>query len=314
MRIAVIGAGGMGGTIGGRLAALGEDVRFLVRGRHLQAIRQHGLTLRQSGSETWLRSLAVSDDPRDLGKAEAVLVCVKMYDLADALVLASRCLAEGGFLVTIQNGIEAAAMAADAVGGANVVAGVSWLAARIVEPGVIDVAGGMEGRPWLELGEFAGPRADSDRVRQFASLLSLAGVPAAAVERTDVLLWEKFCLISATSSASGLTRQPIGAVRSDPDGRWLIEQAVAETVAVARARGVPLEADAAARTVALIDSMPAAARPSQLVDLEAGKPLELGWLSGAVRRLGADAGMATPYHAVAYAALKPFAPGRPAQP
>jgi 2-dehydropantoate 2-reductase len=309
MRFAVIGAGAMGGSIGGLLAASGEDVGFLARGAHLDALRAGGLTLVGDSSETWLKAPVASDDPASLAPADAVFLGVKMYDLDQALNAAAAVLSDDGFVVTLQNGIEAPDIAAKRFGAGRVVAGVSWLAARLASPGRVEVVGGMSGRPWLELGEYAGPDGDSERVRALAARLTAAGISAAAVGDTGRLLWQKFCLISATSSAAALTRQAIGAVCADADGRWLIEQAVGETARVARAIGVPLLDGTEAEVVALIASMPAGARPSQLIDLEAGKRLELEWLSGAVRRLGRRAGIATPYHDTAYAALKCFAGG-----
>ena len=147
------------------------------------------------------------------------------------------------------------------------------------------------------------------RGEMLADMLNAAGVRSVLDPAIEILLWRKFCLISATSSSTALTRQTVGQVRGNPDTRWLIETAVAETASVGRARGVPLSPGTEAEVVALIDGMPEHAKASQLVDLEAGRRLELEWLSGAVRRLGAEAGVPTPYAATAYAALKPYAAG-----
>jgi len=309
MRFAVIGTGAMGAVLGGRLAARGEDVVFLARGRQLAALRRDGLYLQQGDEVLHLDRPAVAADPAEIGPVDAVLLCVKMYDLEAALARLAPLLRADTCLMTLQNGIEAPALAAQAAGGAAVLAAVSWFAARITAPGRIEVAGGMQGRPWLELGAFAG--GTSAPAETLARHLAAAGIGTRVVADTATLLWHKFCLISATSSSAALTRLPIGAVRADPDSRWLIEQAVRETAAVARARGAGLASDIEQQIIALIDSMPAAARPSQLTDLEAGKPLELAWLSGAVCRLGAASGVATPYHRTAYAALAPYARGRP---
>jgi len=307
MRFAVIGAGGMGGALGGRLAANGEDVAFVVRGRQLAALRRDGLTVRYGDDELRLPRPVATDDPAQIGAVDTVPLCVKMYDLADAVRSMAPLLDDGTLVLTLQNGIEAPRMAAEAVGADRVLAGVAWFAGRILAPGVVEVAGGMEGRPWVELGSMRG--GTGGQAAALARRLDAAGISCRVVADVDTVLWHKFCLISATSSAAALTRLPIGAVRRDPDGRWLIEQAVQETVAVARAHGVALAEDVTEQVVSLIDSMPAAARPSQLTDLEAGKPLELDWLSGAVCRLGAEAGIATPYHRTVCAALKPYAGG-----
>jgi 2-dehydropantoate 2-reductase len=238
-------------------------------------------------------------------------MCVKMYDLEAAAELVEPLLGPDTWIMTVQNGIEAPAILGRRYGGERMLAGVSWFASSIAAPGRIVVAGGMAGRPWLEFGEAAGEPAGeaSGRVEAIADRFRQAGIDAAGVGDAPALQWQKFCLISATSSAAALTRQAIGVVCADADMRWLLEAAVAETAAVARARGVALAEGIEARVLASIDSMPSTARPSQLTDLLAGKPLELDWLSGAVKRLGAEVGVATPYHAAAYAALKLYRTG-----
>jgi len=305
MRFAVIGAGAIGGYLGARLAGLGDEVLFVARGAHLRAMQCDGLLAKTPDGELFLARPQASDVTDGFGGVDGVLVCVKMYDLAAALELVAPLLGPSTWVMTLQNGVDAPGMVGDAFGGERVVAGVAWFAGHIEAPGVLAVAGGMGGQPWLQFGAVGG----SSAVPEIAERLKLAGVPAEAVDDAKALLWHKFCLISATSSAAALTRRPIGAIRDDPDMRWLLEGAVAETVAVANACGVNLPPVEAATVMALIDRMPAAATPSQLTDLLAGKPLELDWLSGTVRRLGRQGGVATPYHDVAYAALKPYRDG-----
>ncbi|HZD26503.1 MAG TPA: 2-dehydropantoate 2-reductase [Alphaproteobacteria bacterium] len=312
MRFIVYGAGGLGGSFGARLAAAGDDVGFLARGGHLAAIRSQGLAVYEGGGETHLYRLQASDDPAALAPADIVLLCVKMYDLVAVLPRLPALLCPDGAVLTVQNGIEAPQLVAEAVGRPRVIAGAVYLNAGLERPGVIRVRGAMRGKPAIEFGELHAGR--SARVEALAERLNRAGIDAAPAADTDAMLWQKFCLVSATSAATALARRPIGELREDAESRWLIEQAVAETAALARARGVRLDADAEARVLALIDSMPTDGKASQLLDLEAGKPLELDWLSGAIRRLGREAGVATPLHRAAYAALKPWRHGPPAHP
>lgn len=308
MRIIVFGAGALGGFIGARLLQAGHDIAFIARGAHLDVLRRDGLQVTGSEGEFSLPPLRARDDPAELEPADAVLLCVKMYDVERAAAQLAPLLQPGGSVLTVQNGIEAPDIVAATVGDDAVLAGAAFIGGAIEAPGRIRMFGGMTGAPLLAFG----PRRPAGRARGAAlsTVLNEAGVRSVLDPAVDIMLWRKFCLISATSASTALTRQTIGAVRSDPDTRWLIETAVAETAAVGRARGVPLARETEADVVALIDGMPAHAKASQLGDLEAGKPLELEWLSGAVRRLGAEAGMPTPLADTAYAALKPHASGR----
>lgn len=308
MRIIVFGAGAIGGYIGTRLLQAGQDVAFVARGAHLQALRSRGLRLIEVDGEVDLPPVEASDDPASLGSADMVLLCVKMYDVEAAARQLAPVLRPGGAVLTVQNGIEAPEIVAAAVGHEAVLAGSAFVGGSIAAPGTIRIFGGMTGAPMLAFGALR-PQGQA-RGEALAVMLNDAGVRTDFDPTIEILLWRKFCLISATSASTALTRQTIGAVRGDPVTRWLIETAVAETAAVGRARGIALPPETVAEVVTLIDGMPEHAKASQLVDLEAGKPLELEWLSGAVRRLGRQVGVPTPLADTAYAALKPYAAGR----
>ena len=307
MRVIVFGAGAIGGYAGARLIQAGQEVAFVARGAHLRALQQDGLRITGVEGEFAVPAVEASDDPSALPPGDAVLFCVKMYDVERASAGLPALLRPGGAVLTVQNGIEAPDMVARHVGRDAVLAGAAFFGGGIEAPGVVRLAGGMTGAPKLVFGPLQ--QDGLERGAALAEALNAAGVSAALDEAIELRIWRKFCLISATSSSCALTRRPIGPIREDPDSRWLIETAVAETARVGRACGVPLPAQTEAEVVALIDSMTAHSKASQLADLEAGKPLELEWLSGAVRRLGADCGVPTPCNAAAYACLKPFAAG-----
>ena len=308
MRFVVFGAGALGGYIGVRLLQAGQEVAFVARGAHLDALRRTGLRLTGVEGEAALPPVEASDDPATLPPADAVLFCVKMYDVATAAALLPPLLRDGAAVLTVQNGIEAPDIVAATVGADAVQAGTAFFGGYIAGPGHVHLSGGMTGTQKLVFG--ARTADGAARGRALADALESAGVSTRYDTAIEALLWRKFCLISATSAAMAMTRRPIGPLMRDADTRWLIETAVAETAAVGRARGVPLPPGTEAEVVALIASMAPDSKASQLVDLEAGKPLELDWLSGAVVRLGAEAGVPTPFAETAYAALKPYAAGR----
>lgn len=303
-----MGAGGMGGWLGARLAGGGNAVSLLARGPHLAAIRTGGLTV--SGADSLrLPDIIATDEPSEIGPVDVVLFCVKLYDTERAAGALRPLLGPETFIVTVQNGVESADRIARIVGDGRTLAGAAYFPANIVAPGEIAYVGRIEGKPHVAFGE---PGAGaSRRAHEFAAVCRAAGIDAEACEDTQAMIWEKFCLVAGTSAATALTRQTVGTVRSDPDMRWLLEAAVGEAARIGRALGVALPDDLEAQILALIDRNPPNGKSSQLVDLERGRRLELDGLSGAVVRLGRRTGVPAPVHGTAYAALKPFMDGAP---
>ncbi len=308
MRIAVMGAGGMGGWLGAKLAAAGGDVSFVARGAHLEAIRANGLNV--SGVESIrLGDVAATDKPDEIGPVDVVLFCVKLYDTESAAKALAPLLDPETFVVTVQNGVESADRIAGVIGEGHTLAGAAYFPANIAAPGEIVYVGRIKGKPHIAFGE---PRAGpSERAHAFAEICCAATIDAEVADDTDLMIWEKFCLIAGTSASTALTRQTVGVVRSDPDIRWMLSEAIGEAARIGRKLGVALTDDMEARTLEFIDHNPPNGKSSQLLDLERGRRLELEGLSGAVVRLGKQVGVPTPIHATVYAALKPFIDGAP---
>ncbi|HXO21104.1 MAG TPA: 2-dehydropantoate 2-reductase [Thermoanaerobaculia bacterium] len=308
MRIAVLGAGGVGGYFGGALARAGNEVVLLARGEHLRALAERGLEVR-TPEETYRVAVEAREDPREIRGAELAIVAVKSYSLAE-IAPAARLLAEAGAdVLPLLNGVEAAErLAAAGVPDGRVLGGLAEISAARVAPGVVERRSPFER---VVVGERAGgasPRAD-----RIVAAFREAGVEARVSADIQADLWRKLTFITAMSAACGLARAPIGPVRKAPLGSLLIERLVREVVAVGRARGVALASDLEEKMVKVIDSMPEAMKPSFLLDLESGGRTELDDLSGAVSRLGRLAGVETPVHDVATAALgvaRPPATGR----
>ncbi|NIS07085.1 MAG: 2-dehydropantoate 2-reductase [Gammaproteobacteria bacterium] len=308
MKIAVMGAGGMGGWLGAKLAAAGSDVTFLARGAHLEAIRASGL--RVTGAESLRLGDAVATDrPDEIGPVDVVLFCVKLYDTESAAKALAPLLGPETFVVTVQNGVESTDRIGKVIGDGRTLAGAAYFPANIAAPGEVAYLGRIEGKPHIAFGE---PGAGSSkRACAFAEICRAAAIDAEVFEDTDLMIWEKFCLIAGTSASTALTRQTVGVVRNDPDMRWFLSEAIAEAARVGRRLGVALADDTETRILDFIDHNPPNGKSSQLVDLERGRRLELDGLSGAVVRLGKQAGVPTPVHATVYAALKPFVDGAP---
>ena len=303
MKIVMFGAGGVGGYFGGRLAQAGCDVSFVARGAHLEAIRRDGLRILSPKGDAHVTSVRASADPADLGVADVVFLTVKMYDVDTAATALGPLLGPDTMVVTLQNGVEATDLLAARVGRAHSAGGVAYVAAVIDAPGVIR----HTALDALIVGELDG--AMSPRLVALRDAASTAGFAFTASPHIQVDQWSKFARLSVFSGMTCVTRSPIGVLRADPRLFQMVEHAVDETLAVGRARGVPLGDAIRSDVFAMYRSVPPHAKSSMLEDLERGKRLELPWLSGAVVRLGAELGVPTPTHALIDTLLQPFVNG-----
>ena len=303
MKIAILGAGGVGGYYGGALARAGHEVSLLARGAHLAALREKGLEVR-TPDETFQARVTASDAAADFLGADLALVTVKTYSL-DEVAPAARVLAEGGAtILPLLNGVEAVdRLAANGVPRGQLLGGLTEISAARVAPGVVQRFSPFQR---VALGEISGDV--SARVTSIAEALRGAGVDVRISTDITADLWRKLAFIASMASACGLARSPIGPIRETALGREVLERAVEEVFAVARARGLVLGPDETAKVMRFVDALGAELKPSLLRDLEAGAPTEIADLSGAVSRLGRLAGVDTPFHDTATAALGISAP------
>ena len=306
MRIAVIGAGGVGGVFGVALAQAGADVTFVARGAHLAAMRERGLRIEGGRGEALLRPAQATDDPASIGPVDLVLFCVKLWDVESAGAQIRPLVGPETGVIPLQNGIDASERLSPILGKAAVMGGVAQVSATIAEPGVIRQTGALQR---LVFGELDGSR--SPRGERFLALCQTAGFDATLTEQIERALWEKFVLLVAMSSITGVTRLPVGKLRDDPDLWGLYGTVMNEVVAVGRARGVDLAPDLADKLLGAVKSFPATGMASMAVDLLRGNRIELPWLAGKAVELGREQGVPTPTTATLYAALKPYVDGAP---
>ncbi|HQT79705.1 MAG TPA: 2-dehydropantoate 2-reductase [Rhodopila sp.] len=304
MRIAVIGAGGVGGAFGAALAKSGADVTFVARGAHLQAIRQNGLRIEGGRGETIIHPAQATDDPATIGVVDYVLFCVKLWDVESAGEHIKPIVGPDTAVIPLQNGIDAAERLIPILGERAVMGGVAQISATIAEPGLIRQTGTFMR---LVFGELAGGR--SARGDAFLAQCQKAGFDATHSDQIQTELWMKFILLATNSALTAATRTPLGKLRDDPDIFPLFGRAAAEVAAVGRAKGINLPDDAAEKTVGFTRNAPAAMMASMAHDLIRGNRIELPWLSGKVVALGRELGVPTPVHEILYAVLKPFTLG-----
>ena len=304
MRIAVMGAGGVGGYFGARLAQSGHDVAFVARGRHLAAMREQGLRVTSALGDIHLPKPTVSENPANLGWFDVVLFAVKLWDTESAAAAIEPMLAAGGVVIPFQNGVESIERIGAVVRPEHVMGGVAYIAAKIAAPGVIAHTGTMAR---LVLGPvLAAQQASAEAL---LGACKDARIDAEIVADIRKALWTKFVFLVALSGMTSATRQPIGVIRADPDMRATFEAAMRETWELGRARGVALADDLIAERMRFGDGLPAEMKASMLHDLDAGNRLEAPWLSGAVVRMAKETGLSAAVNATLYAAVKPYCAG-----
>ena len=307
MRIAVIGAGGVGGAFGAALAKAGADVTFVARGAHLAAMRTDGLRVFGPRGNVHVNPTQATDEPAAIGPVDVVLFCVKLWDVESAGAAIRPLVGPNTAVIPLQNGVDASERLIPILGKNAVMGGVAQISGTLSEPGVIRQTGTFMR---LVFGELDG--RSSQRAAEFHSLCQSAGFDSVNSNEILSALWDKFVLLATNSSVAALTRLPLGKWRDDPEVLALSQKGFSEVAAVGRARGVALPADIEARALQFTRNAPPELMPSMAIDLLRGKRLELPWLGGKVVALGRELGVPTPTHDVMYAALKPYANGAPA--
>ena len=301
MRIAVYGAGGVGGYFGGRLAQAGSDVHFIDRGAHLQALREHGLRV-QSVRGDFAVQVPATDDPAEVGPCDYVLFCVKAFNTEAAAARLGPLLGEGTAVLSLQNGVDNEEKLAQAIGPDDVMGGAAFIFAGKAAPGVVMHTGGPTS---ITFGELDGQI--SERGQRLLACCQRAGFGAELSESIKTVLWAKFAFICAQAGMTAAVRLPIGEVRT-VDAAWAgFQRLIAEVAAVAKADGSPISAAAQERALTLAQSVEPGSFSSLHDDLVAGRRMELEALHGLVVRRAAEHGVPVPMSEAIYAILKPWA-------
>lgn len=300
MRIAILGSGGVGGYYGALLARAGQDVTFLARGKHLAAIRERGLCIQSVHGDFEIRPAQATDDPAQVGTVDLALFAVKSYDLQTMAESARPVFGPHTVALPLLNGLDAAEQLSAVVGAEHVLAGLTHISSSIAEPGVIRQVSEVRRITFGEQNGQVTPR--TERIRD---ALTSSGIQVVLTKTVQTALWEKFLFIASISGVCCIARQPMGPILSTPESHQLFLAALREVERVARARHVPLPPDIVDRTLKLAEGFAPQTKPSLLVDLEAGRRLELEAMNGTVVRYGHQVNVPTPVHSVIYAALKP---------
>jgi 2-dehydropantoate 2-reductase len=300
MRVTLLGAGAVGGLLGGMLARAGHAVSFVAHGESLAILRSQGVDVVTASASFSTGPLSASASPSELGPCDLVVVAVKSWQVEALAPSLAPLLREGTLVVPVQNGVEAADQLASALGEGPVIGGLCHVLATREAPGRVRTMGPPLS---LTLGERAG--GSSERLERLATVLREAGITVKLPLCIRVALWSKLLFVEPFGSIGAVTRSPVDVVRSTPETRSMLEQAMREVQAVAVGRGVPVTDDTITQSLARVDTLPVGATASMHRDLVEGRPSELHEQTGAVVRLGRQAGVPRPVHDFLFASLLP---------
>lgn len=302
MRIAVMGTGGVGGYFGGLLAKSGQDVTFIARGPHLEAIGRNGLKVVSDLSGEFTVRSPATGDTASVGLVDLVLYTVKMYHNAQAISAVAPMVGPDTVVLTLQNGIDNGDKLAAALGKRHVMVGMVVLQGRIREPGVVQQLGQVGRVVFGEIAEGITPRG-----QRLLKLFRSGGWNVELSANAQAALWQKFIYVTGAAEVNAVTRIPYGQMRAVPETRELIQDAYREIIHVARAARAPMGPDVLQWCMAELDKFPASGMASLTKDFIDGNRVELDGLTGTVVRMGRELGVPTPIHSTIYALLKPAA-------
>ena len=301
MRIAIFGAGSIGGYFGGRLSQAGEDVIFIARGDHLKAMLAHGLRVDSINGDFVLQEVQATDDPSKIGRVDMVLVCVKTWQVPEVAQAMRPMIGPETFVLPLQNGIEAPTLLSEILGNQHVLGGLCGLFCYMAGPGHIVHAGTD---PFVKFGELDNHR--SQRVELMFETFSRGGINTEIPTDIKVAMWMKFLFITVWSGIGAVTRSPVGIWRRLPETRQMAKQGLLEIIAVAKSRNILLPVEALQTAMSMYDGLAPQSTASLQRDIMDGRPSELEAQIGAVVRFGQESNVTTPQHTFIYQCLLPM--------
>jgi 2-dehydropantoate 2-reductase len=298
MKIAIVGSGGVGGYFGALLAHDGHEVAFIARGEHLRALRDKGIKVRSVHGDFDIPHVFATDDPHEIGPTDLTICTVKTYDITSIAGFMRPLVGPHSAILPLQNGVEAPDQLAQHFGSA-VLGGAVWIVSAVSAPGVITQQSQFRR---IVFGELDG--RDPPRLHTLHQALAQCGATVEITHDIRKVLWTKLLFIASFSGISSVTRAPAGPVMTCAESRSLLEQAMREVEAVARAKGVNLDSDVVEKNMDFCDKMAPDTTPSMQRDVIAGRRLEYDAINGAIVRAGKETGVPTPVHEFFWICLK----------
>jgi 2-dehydropantoate 2-reductase len=300
MKIAVIGAGGVGGYFGGKLAQAGHPVTFVARGEHFKAIRENGLKVLSISGDFVIDKVSVTDEMINAGTADLVLLAVKAWQVKEAAREIKGIADERTTVLPLQNGVLAAQELAAHLDKRNIVGGLCRIISKIEAPGVIRHFG-VE--PFIAFGELDNQK--TDRTARIKEVFDRAGIACQVAEDIHVELWNKFMAI-CVSGLLAITRSTYGTVRALKETRKMMSDLLGEIHEIALRSGIRLDDTAVEKAMRLIDSYPCESTSSLTRDVMEGRPSEIDYQNGTVVRLAEEYNIDVPVNRFIYNCILPM--------
>jgi 2-dehydropantoate 2-reductase len=287
MRIAVMGAGAVGGYFGAKLAHAGHEVWFISRGRRLKAMRIDGLRVESIDGDFHMVPIRATNDPSSVGKVDLVLFTVKSTGTREAAEKARPMVGPHTTVLCLQNGVDNETVIGEAVGDQRVVPGVAIIGVAMPEPGLVRHTNNGS----ITLGEVDG--VESQRIKDICQAFADAGVSTRVSSDILSVKWRKLIWNASFNPLTALTGRRVLELIEDDDSRSLAEDAMRESIAVGRALGHRVD-DSVIERATQRDPNWAHSKTSMLQDIERGRPTEVDALTGAVVREGERLGIPIP--------------------
>ena len=309
MRFAILGSGAVGGYFGAKLARSGQDVTFIARGAHLDAIRHKGLEIQSAKLGDFTVKATAESDTSRVGPVDVVIVSVKAYDNATALPMLTPMVGPDTVVLTLQNGVDSTDEVASVVGRPAVLGGTTYVATALEGPGLIVQTGVHRSIIFGEVFDVDPRSTITPRVQAIADVMAAADIIVTPVADARIPIWDKFVYLAAFSGFTGASRLAIGHIWKFPHVQEMFFAASREIAAIANAEGVTISSNRFDTLREYMQNLPASTRSSLLIDLEQGKRIEVEALQGAAVRRATRHGIAVPIMSTLYALLKPMENG-----
>ncbi len=302
MRVAIVGAGGVGGYFGGVLALAGQDVTLLARGDHLAAIKANGLKIETPTAELLAPKLTAIGDAEACEPCDLVIVAVKGWQLADVMDQIQRLSHERSVILPLLNGVSATDQLRAGLSNRQIASGLCGIIAALKAPGLIHH---IAVDPFITFGVNDSAEVPPEELEKIKSTFETAGVTTKISDNISLSLWRKFLFICPLSAVTSVARATIGEVRSTVETSTLLHQCIDEVIEVGNALNIELSFEHRNEVLKQIDNAPAHGTTSMQRDIVGGRHSELETQLGAVIRLGKSCNLTTPALSFIYAALLP---------
>ncbi len=303
MRIAVMGAGAVGGYFGGVLANQGEDVVLIARGAHGDAIAKNGLQV-DSHWGNFNVNVRVTDEPSSMGVVDLVLYCTKLYSNAEALPSIKRMIGPSTSILTIQNGVTSGSIIAEYYGWEHVLQGATYIESGIAGDGYIHQSGSTAR---IEFGEKDG--SSTERTKAIFNLLNREGIQAVVSSNMVDALWNKMVMVGAIGTIMAASRASLPEILASPNGEHTVRSTMEEIVAVGQSQGITFPPRCVESKMQTAIAEAEEFQASLQYDLTSGKPLELDDILGSVVKIGREVGIPVPSSAALVTVLDRFKHG-----